>query len=69
MSQDANGASDWELEEWEQSLTIQVGSAYVCRVCGNLVMVTRGAVGVMELVCCGLPMESIKAGPPGKRAP
>lgn len=50
---------DWDLEEWEGALTIQVGSAFVCRICGNIVMVTRGGVGVMELVCCGVPMEKI----------
>jgi len=51
--------SEWNLGEWEQALTIEVGAAYVCRVCNNLVMVTRGGVGVMELVCCGRPMERL----------
>ena len=60
MSRNQDETSDWELEEWEQALTINVGAAYVCRTCGNVVMVTRGGVGVMELICCGVPMELIE---------
>ncbi len=52
--------SDWNLGEWEDALTINVGTTYACRECGNLVMVTKGGVGVMELVCCGKPMEEVK---------
>lgn len=48
---------EWNLGEWEEALTIHVGTAYVCRECKNLVMVTRGGLGVLELVCCGKPME------------
>jgi hypothetical protein len=51
----------WELEQWEEALTIQVGTAWVCRECDNLVMVTRGGTGVMELTCCGQPMERVHA--------
>ena len=51
--------ADWDLGEWEARLTIEVGAAYVCRKCQNLVMVTRGGVGVMELICCGEPMEKV----------
>ena len=51
---------EWELTDWEQALTIHVGTAYVCRECENLVMVTRGGVGVMELICCGKPMEKVE---------
>lgn len=50
---------DWDLTEWEEVLTINVGAAYVCRECQNLVMVTRGGVGVMQLRCCGDPMEKV----------
>jgi hypothetical protein len=53
--------AEWNLAEWEKALTIHVGTAYVCRVCSNLTMVTRGGVGVMELVCCGRPMERVAA--------
>lgn len=55
-----DSAGDWDLEEWEQALTINVGSSFVCRKCGNIVMVTRGGVGVMELVCCGVLMERVE---------
>ncbi len=51
---------DWHLEEWENVLTIHVGRAYVCRECRNLVMITKGGVGIMKLVCCGRPMERVE---------
>lgn len=51
--------SDWNLGDWEAALTIQVGTAYACRQCSNLVMVTRGGVGTLDLKCCGAPMEII----------
>lgn len=50
---------EWDLSEWEEALTIHVGTAHACRACGNLVMVTRGGVGVMELTCCGQAMEKV----------
>ncbi len=56
-----SGATGSDLQDWEQSLTINVGAAFVCRACGNVVMVIRGGVGVMELLCCGRPMEAIAA--------
>jgi hypothetical protein len=54
----------WDLEEWVRALTIHVGTAYACRTCENLVMVTRGGVGVLELICCGEPMKQVAA--PGR---
>ncbi len=54
---------EWHLDEWENVLTIHVGAAYVCRQCQNLVMVTRGGVGIMDLVCCGKPMEKVEQSP------
>ena len=48
------------LEDWEKALTLRVGAAYACRECGNLLMVTKGGVGVLELVCCGKPMDMIQ---------
>lgn len=61
MGRDASDRpGEGDLEEWEQALSIQVGSSYVCRTCGNVVMVTRGGVGVMELICCGVLMEKIE---------
>lgn len=60
---DADRPGEGDLEEWEQALSIQVGSAYVCRTCGNVVMVTRGGVGVMELICCGVLMEKLEVRP------
>ena len=50
----------WELGDWEESLTINVGSAYCCRACGNLVMVTRGGLGVLQLNCCGEDMQRVQ---------
>jgi desulfoferrodoxin-like iron-binding protein len=47
---------DWDFDEWERVLTLHVGTAYACRICGNVVMVTKGGVGILDLVCCGIPM-------------
>jgi len=63
-----SSSPSWSLSDWEKQLTIRVGTAYVCRQCGNLVMVTRGGVGVMQLVCCGEPMEKVCAGGRGPEA-
>ena len=61
MAKQYEGQSpDWDLDEWEQALTINVGAAFVCRLCGNVVMVTRGGVGIMELLCCGNLMERLE---------
>ena len=57
---------EWDLGDWEKVLTINVGDAFLCRGCQNLVMVTRGGVGIMELNCCGRPMEKVKL--PGQAA-
>jgi desulfoferrodoxin-like iron-binding protein len=65
MSHNDDAVPDWDMEEWESALTINVGTAYRCHLCGNIVMVTRGGVGVMELICCGVPMERIETGAPG----
>ena len=51
---------EWGLGDWEKVLTIQVGTAYVCRYCENVVMVTKGGVGVLDLKCCGKPMEKVE---------
>ena len=53
--------SEWSLDEWEKTLNINVGTPYACRTCGNLVMVTKGGVGVLDLVCCGNPMEPMRS--------
>lgn len=53
------GYQDWDLEIWEKALTIDVGTSYACRECGNLVIVTKGGVGVLDMTCCGKAMESI----------
>lgn len=47
---------EWDLGDWEKVLTINVGTAYACRECHNLVMITRGGIGLMQLTCCGKPM-------------
>jgi len=51
--------AEWDLGEWEEVLTINVGTVYVCRECQNLVMITKGGVGIMRLQCCGRPMEKV----------
>ncbi len=63
MADETYDASDWDLAAWEKALTIRVGECYVCRKCENVVMVTKGGVGVLELKCCGQPMEKVTAKP------
>ena len=58
--------SEWDLGDWENVLTINVGSVYVCRECQNLVMITKGGVGIMDLVCCGKQMERVAKGERGE---
>lgn len=55
----------WNLGEWEEALTIDVGASFICRECGNVVMVTRGGVGILDLVCCDKPMERVNPPPAG----
>jgi len=52
---------EWDLGEWERALTINVGTVYTCRDCENLVMVTKGGLGILDLMCCGKPMEKLQA--------
>lgn len=52
-------APEWDLGDWEQALTIHVGTLYACRECGNLAVVTRGGLGIMEMTCCAKPMQKI----------
>ena len=55
-------SSEYNLEDWERALTLKLGTAYVCRECGSIVMVTRSGVGAMEHTCCDKPMELIDPG-------
>lgn len=50
---------EYNLDDWIKALTIHVGAVYACRCCQNLVMVTKGGVGVLELNCCDKPMERL----------
>jgi len=63
MNQDEmeEGQPAWDLNEWEDALTLRVGATYVCRACGNVVMVSKGGIGVLDIVCCGKPMEQARA--------
>jgi hypothetical protein len=53
--------ADYGLDDWEKALTINVGAVYICRKCANRVMVTRGGLGSLDLVCCGHAMERVQA--------
>ncbi|HLA50827.1 MAG TPA: hypothetical protein VJZ92_01060 [Thermodesulfobacteriota bacterium] len=44
--------AEWSVDEWTTEWTIHVGRAYHCAVCGTMVMVTKGGIGVMEPKCC-----------------
>ena len=51
---------EWTVDQWEQAWTIHVGKTYCCSVCGNMIMVTKGGVGVLEPSCCEVPMGPCK---------
>lgn len=38
----------------------KAGEKYLCRICGNEVVVTKAGGG--QLVCCGQPMELVEQG-------
>lgn len=50
-------AGEWDVDQWTHAWNIRVGVAYACGVCGSMVMVTRGGVGVLEPICCKQPMK------------
>ena len=60
ISNSETPSPEWNLGEWEEALTIHVGTAYACRECGNLLMVTKGGVGILDLNCCDRPMDKIE---------
>jgi hypothetical protein len=51
--------SGWTQEEWEREWRIEVGTAYACKKCGNVVMITKGGVGTLEPYCCEQLMQPI----------
>ena len=53
-------AGEWDAEQWTRAWTIRVGGAYTCDVCGSVVMVSKGGVGVLEPVCCNQPMRALE---------
>ncbi len=60
MNDESNPTSpEWSVEEWTTEWTIRVGKAYLCQVCGTMVMVTKGGVGVIEPKCCSRDMEEV----------
>ena len=56
-------SGEWDAEQWRRAWTIRVGVAYGCRVCGSMVMVSKGGVGVLEPVCCGRSMDEVNPQP------
>jgi desulfoferrodoxin-like iron-binding protein len=69
MKKPETAPADWDLGDWEAALTINVGALYACNQCGNLVVVTRGGVGTLELACCGTPMEKVCPGSAASESP
>ena len=51
---------EYDADEWEKALALNVGTSYVCRTCGQLIMVTKGGIGKMEHKCCGALMEKVE---------
>ncbi len=52
--------SEWTHEEWEQGWHLNVGSAYACSKCGNMIMITKGGVGTLEPYCCEQLMKPLR---------
>ncbi len=52
-------STEWTVDEWKEAWTIKVGSAYHCKKCDSMVMVTKGGVGVLDPRCCDTVMEHI----------
>jgi hypothetical protein len=60
MSKEDNlSSAEWSTDEWTSEWTIRVGKAYFCQVCGTMVMVTKGGIGVIEPRCCGKVMREV----------
>ena len=60
MEHSLQSTPEWSTEEWTRAWTINVGKAYVCEVCGTIVMVTKGGIGTLEPVCCEQPMKRVE---------
>jgi desulfoferrodoxin-like iron-binding protein len=60
MEETVSSTPEWSTEDWTKAWTIHVGKAYLCEVCGTIVMVTKGGVGTLEPVCCEQPMKLVK---------
>jgi len=58
---------EYDADEWEKALSLNLGTSYVCRTCGQLIMVTKGGIGKMEHTCCGKLMEKLEPCP-GEKA-
>ena len=60
MEQTIQSTPEWSTEEWTKAWTIRLGRAYVCEVCGTIVMVTKGGVGPLAPLCCERPMKLVE---------
>ena len=60
MEETVSSTPEWSTEEWTRAWTINVGKAYLCEVCGTIVMVTKGGVGTLEPICCEQPMKLVE---------
>ncbi|MFQ5329763.1 MAG: hypothetical protein ACE5D4_07230 [Thermodesulfobacteriota bacterium] len=60
IEDDKQSGPEWSADEWTDEWTIHVGRAYACEACGNMVMVTKGGVGVLEPLCCDGEMSEVE---------
>ncbi|MDD5090420.1 MAG: hypothetical protein PHQ23_05835 [Candidatus Wallbacteria bacterium] len=47
---------EWDFDEWEKAWSISVGEVYTCSECRNMLIVSKGGTGSLDLKCCGKPM-------------
>jgi len=59
IEDDKQSGPEWSVDEWTGEWTIHVGRVYACETCGNMVMVTKGGVGVLEPICCDAEMKEV----------
>lgn len=62
MQNDDYTTSEWTRGEWERAWHLNVGTAYGCKKCGSVIMITKGGVGTLEPYCCDQMMKPLEMG-------
>jgi len=57
---DQYSSPEWTADDWARAWRIEVGQAYRCRECANMIMVVKGGTGTLAPRCHGKPMEPVE---------